>query len=808
MASYLTRLGEGLRAPAWTARFCSHDLRRRTRHAGIGQSTFPSDWSNPARPVAPSRRPDVAREVGLPRVLSFDMGGTTAKICLIENGEAETARSFEVGRATRHMKGSGLPLRIPVIDMVEIGAGGGSIARVEERSGLITVGPRSAGAKPGPACYGRGGTHPTVTDADLVLGRLDPAYFVGGEMALDLDAVKRAVTDRLATALRVTPDDAALGIRRIVDETMAAATRMHLAEKGRDPRRYTLIAFGGAGPVHACELARLLKMQRVVVPLGAGVASALGFLVAPPATDLVRSLVGRLERLDWAQVASLYAEMAQEARALLTGAGADPATITFRPAADMRYVGQGFEIPVPLPTMSPTATDLPAIRESFLAAYRERFGRALDELPIEAMTWRLAAAAPGRDIDMQGANTVEGRTALRGQRRALFEGAGWQDCAVYDRYALAPGARSRARHWSRNANPPARCRPARACRLMRTATSSSTFPPPGGLNMTMIRRRSLLAATLALPALHGASAQGTWPTRTIQMVNPWPPGGSSDTMARLFAQRFTEAFGQQVVVENRAGASGTIGHNHVSQQRPDGYTLLFATNSTYAIAPFLIDPLPYDNRAGFTGVTLVARTAQSLCVHPSLPVANIGEFLTYIRANPGKVNFSSAGIGATSHLAMELLMAAGNLDIVHVPYRGGAPSAQAVLAGEVKVSFIDAVTALPHRAAGTLKMLAVSTAARSPLASDVPTLQEAGVTGFESSTDMALMAPAGLPPAITERLATAVQDAFKDNAFRARIVALGADPVGNTPAEFAAYWTRESEKWGTLIRTRNIRRPA
>jgi tripartite-type tricarboxylate transporter receptor subunit TctC len=325
--------------------------------------------------------------------------------------------------------------------------------------------------------------------------------------------------------------------------------------------------------------------------------------------------------------------------------------------------------------------------------------------------------------------------------------------------------------------------------------------------MTTPTRRALLAAALALPALRAARAQA-WPTRPVSMVNPWPPGGSSDTMARLFAQRFTEKLGQNVVVENRAGASGTIGHGHVAQQRPDGYTLLFATNSTYAIAPHLINPLPYDNRRAFTGISLVARTAQSLCVHPSLPVATIGEFLAHVRANPGVVNFSSAGIGATSHLATELLMAAANLDMVHVPYRGGAPSAQAVLAGETKVSFIDAVTALPHRQAGSLKMLAVSTAARSPLAPDVPTLQEAGVAGFESSTDMALMAPAGLPAEIANRLAALVKDAVQDPAFRARIVALGADPVGGTPAEFDAYWTRESEKWGGLIRARNIRPPS
>ena len=323
--------------------------------------------------------------------------------------------------------------------------------------------------------------------------------------------------------------------------------------------------------------------------------------------------------------------------------------------------------------------------------------------------------------------------------------------------------------------------------------------------MTLIHRRALLAATLAAPALRSATAQGAWPTRPVTMVNPWPAGGSSDTMTRLFAQRFTQVFGQQFVVENRAGASGTIGHNFVAQQRPDGYVLLSATNSTYAIAPHLISPLPYDNRAAFTGISLMARTAQSVCVHPSVPVTTIQEFLAYVRARPGQINFSSAGIGATSHLATELLMAAAGLDMVHVPYRGGAPSAQAVLAGETKMSFIDAITALPHRQAGTLKMLAVSTARRTPLAPDVPTLQEAGVAGFESSTDMALMAPANLPAPIVARLTEAVQAAVADPAFRAQIVAQGADPVGGTPAEFGPYWTAEFDKWGALIRARGIR---
>ncbi len=341
----------------------------------------------------------------------------------------------------RFVKGSGLPLKVSVVDMIEIGAGGGSIARVEQGSGLMKVGPRSAGAMPGPVCYGRGGTEPCVTDADLMLGRLDPAYFLGGEMALDPDRVRRAFDTGVAATLKLGVMDAALGVQRIVDETMAAATRMHLAEKGRDPRRYTLIAFGGAGPVHAWNLARLLKIGRVLVPLGAGVASALGFLVAPPATDMVRSLVGRLERLDWSAVNALFAEMAAEGRQLLEEAGADPATIELRPTADMRHVGQGFEVPVTLPATTLSAADLPAIRDAFFASYRERFGRTVEDVPIEALSWRLACAAPGQDIRIRspGTPSADATPAPRATRSVTFEGHGAVEAAVYDRYALRPG---------------------------------------------------------------------------------------------------------------------------------------------------------------------------------------------------------------------------------------------------------------------------------------------------------------------------------------------------------------------------------
>jgi N-methylhydantoinase A len=386
----------------------------------------------------------LARLTGLDRVVSFDMGGTTAKMCLVEDGAPDHKFDFEAGRVRRFQKGSGLPLKVSVVDMIEIGAGGGSLARVDPGSGLMKVGPRSAGAKPGPVCYGSGGTQPTVTDADLVLGRLDPAYFLGGEMALDPDRVRRAFAETISPRIGMDVEASALGVQRIVDETMAAATRMHLAEKGKDPRKYTLIAFGGAGPVHAHNLARLLKVGRVVVPLGAGVASALGFLVAPPATDMVTSYVTRLERADWPHINALFAGMRERGRRLLSEAGADPTQIAYRPSAEMRHVGQGFEIPVTLPGLTLSADDLPAIRAAFFDSYRLRFGRTMEEAPIEVLSWRLGCVAPGLDIRLGGAGPARGAdldAARRGSRRVLFETHGWRECVVYDRYKLPVGTR-------------------------------------------------------------------------------------------------------------------------------------------------------------------------------------------------------------------------------------------------------------------------------------------------------------------------------------------------------------------------------
>jgi len=383
----------------------------------------------------------LARLANLDRVVSFDMGGTTAKMCLVENGAPHHKYDFEAGRVRRFQKGSGLPLKVPVVDMIEIGAGGGSLAHIDASSGLMKVGPRSAGAKPGPVCYGLGGTQPTVTDADLVLGRLDPAYFLGGELTLDPGRVQQAFADTIAPELGIESQDAALGVQRIVDETMAAATRMHLAEKGRDPRQYTIIAFGGAGPVHAWNLARLLKVRQVVVPLGAGVASALGFLVAPPATDMVRSYVARLDRVDWSHVNALLSDMQKLGRDLLTEAGADPEQIIYTPTADMRYVGQGFEVPVQLPSLRLGVADLPTIRENFYTSYRTHFGRVMEGPSIEALSWRLACVAPNTDIriGVHDAKRGDAANARRGQRQVLFEEHGWQTCAVYDRYALPQG---------------------------------------------------------------------------------------------------------------------------------------------------------------------------------------------------------------------------------------------------------------------------------------------------------------------------------------------------------------------------------
>src|SRR5437764_3513478 len=303
----------------------------------------------------------IAKQHGLDHVLSFDMGGTTAKICLIDKAQPQTARAFEVARIYRFLKGSGLPLRIPVIEMVEIGAGGGSIARIDTL-GRIVVGPDSAGSEPGPVCYARGGKEPTVTDADAVLGRIDPTTFSGGKMPLDVAAAQRTLAERIGAPLKLATEHAALGVSEIVDENMANAARVHAIESGKDLQPRTLIAFGGAAPLHAARLAEKLGISRVLVPVNAGVGSAIGLLRAPIAYEVVRGQLMRLGSFEPGLANRLLAGMRAEAEAIVRRA-APAANFAEHRSAFMRYRGQGHEIAVELPVRDFTAADRSAIRE-------------------------------------------------------------------------------------------------------------------------------------------------------------------------------------------------------------------------------------------------------------------------------------------------------------------------------------------------------------------------------------------------------------------------------------------------------------
>ena len=278
---------------------------------------FPSAWLNQVRLVVPFSPAEIAAECALPEVLSFDMGGTTAKICLLTNGEPERARKFEIARAYRDMKGSGIPVRIPVIEMVEIGAGGGSIARVDKLN-RITVGPDSAGSTPGPVCYGRGGTEPAVTDANLVLGKIDPAYFAGGKIKLDEVGAKAALQEAIGAPLGLKDFWSAAGVTEIVEENMANAARVHAIERGRDIAACTMIAFGGGAPLHACRLAEKVGVKTIIVPKGAGVGSAIGFLRAPVAYEVTRSAAVSLDVFDaQSRERACCTHMTRDARAVV-----------------------------------------------------------------------------------------------------------------------------------------------------------------------------------------------------------------------------------------------------------------------------------------------------------------------------------------------------------------------------------------------------------------------------------------------------------------------------------------------------------
>jgi 5-oxoprolinase (ATP-hydrolysing) len=380
--------------------------------------------------------------LGLRDLVGFDMGGTTAKICLIRGGRPAIAPEMEVARVHRFKRGSGLPVTVPTVDMMEIGAGGGSLAWIDSL-GLLKVGPHSAGAEPGPACYGRGGRDATVTDACLALGYFNEASFLGGAMRLDRPAATAAL-ERLGAPLRLDAVGAAWGIHQIVVESMAAAARVYLIERGQDPRRFALIAFGGAGPSHAARVARILGMPEVVVPPASGVASALGLLVAPISVELVHSLPGPLDGLPWDRVAALYVEMEAQGLAALREAGIAPDAVARERRAEMRLLGQFHDIEVPLPDgpLGPGVAD--PLAAAFEREYRRRYGVFLADRPIQALNWRLRVTGPAPDVRLRTGvpGTADAAPAVRTRRPAYFpEAGGFVEAPVYDRALLRPGMR-------------------------------------------------------------------------------------------------------------------------------------------------------------------------------------------------------------------------------------------------------------------------------------------------------------------------------------------------------------------------------
>ena len=383
-----------------------------------------------------------ARRLGEQRLLCFDMGGTTAKSCLIVDGEPELTNTFEVARVYRFKKGSGFPVSVPSVDLVEIGAGGGSQARVDEL-GLLKVGPESAGADPGPACYGRGGTKPAVTDADLSLGLLDASFFLGGDMVLDLDACDGALNS-VAERLGLSADDIAAGIHELVNQNMAAASRMHAVEQGADLRGITVLAFGGAGPVHACGVAELLESPRVVFPVNASVLSAFGTLVTPVRIDLARSMVRPMESVDLAERDALLTELRDEGRRVLAAAGVAPDAIRFRYGVDARYLGQGNEITIWVGETDAAAADewpvtYAEVVALFEADYRRIYGLTIPDVGVEAVTWRLSASAAAPPVEPL-TEVAPGDGAAHRHRPVRFaRGAAPIDTPVYRRPDLGLG---------------------------------------------------------------------------------------------------------------------------------------------------------------------------------------------------------------------------------------------------------------------------------------------------------------------------------------------------------------------------------
>ena len=408
---------------------------------------------------------DAGRRSGFERVLAFDMGGTTAKACLSGDGELPVTTESEVARVYRFKKGSGLPLLVPVLDMIEIGAGGGSLARINDL-GLPQVGPESAGSEPGPACYGRGGREPTVTDADLVLGLLNPGFFLGGRMELDADAAGAAVQS-LAELLDQNLVAAARGIHQLVNENMANAARVHAAERGIDLRGFAMVATGGAGPVHACGVAERLGIDTVVVPGAAGVGSAVGLMLAPISFDFARSYVTRLGEVDLGRLRGLFEEMEGEGRRIVTEAGVAPTEVQVERTADLRYVGQGHEIRVPVSGGDLDPPAMERLQADFDREYTRLYGRTCEGVDVQCMHWRTTVSGPRPALGRLHQDRPGGPgSAEKEARRVRFEKPGEEgETPVLDRYALGEGFR---------ASGPA---------IVEEAESTTVVPPGWGLDI-------------------------------------------------------------------------------------------------------------------------------------------------------------------------------------------------------------------------------------------------------------------------------------------------------------------------------------
>lgn len=439
MAGYLARLDQALKA-----RHFAGTLYLVTSSGGLtsleAARTFPVRLveSGPAGgAIFAARISECLREK---RVLSFDMGGTTAKICLIERNEPAQSRIFEVDRTARFLKGSGLPLCIPVIEMIEIGAGGGSIARLDAMK-RVTVGPESASSVPGPAAYGRGGTRPTVTDADVMLGLLRPEGFAGGSLTLQPALSARALSDTIGTELSLSAEMAAHAVYEIVCESMASAARVHAAERGAVMSQHTMVAFGGAAPLHAARVAEKLGVRRLVIPNSAGVGSAVGFLTAPISYEIARSHHTRIdEHTDYAAISALLSDMEKTARSMVqTGSGSAP--LLKRTAAFMRYVGQGHEIMVELPDRPLCQADAHGLREAFTQEYARQFARSIPNAPIEVLNWSVRISTiPSPPVPFSPAGAKITLSPL--EIRRFFDGGsnGWTDLPVYDRACAPSGA--------------------------------------------------------------------------------------------------------------------------------------------------------------------------------------------------------------------------------------------------------------------------------------------------------------------------------------------------------------------------------